>query len=126
MVSLLFNDSVRLLIERTRRAELSATGSDRRVAFGVTRVIFGGLVECGYPIGVIADAIGVCEDSVRARVHRGGFLRLSDVVSLTGLSRDEVSGALEPSSADPLSGEPRYAAIAVVAWLTRRAPDLLS
>jgi len=124
MVGLLFNDSVRLFVERARRAELVATGADRRVAFAVTRVIFGGLVESGYPVALVAEAIGVCTDSVRARVQRGGSLRFSVVVSLAGSTREVVSAQLEPSAADPLTGEPMYPAVAVIAWLARQVPAI--
>lgn len=59
------------LLRAAHRLEEGATGSTRREAFRVTRLLLGGLAAAGYSIGAMAAVLGISTGTVRSRAQRG-------------------------------------------------------
>jgi hypothetical protein len=60
-------DALRALLQAAKRAEMTAVGPGRRVAFRNTRSLIGAAHELGFPQAALAEMLNVTEGSVRLR-----------------------------------------------------------
>ena len=104
------NSSLRGFFLQLHRAELAATGSDRRAAFRRTRAAIGAAIAVGIPAGALAECLGVTVASIRNRAaHTGGTITAEEVRQFTPLSLTAINKLTSPElrkvNEDP---EPHY------------------
>jgi hypothetical protein len=84
-------DRVCLVLRRVRRAELVARGSDRRIAYRLTRELIGGAVAVGYTTAALADCLRMSAPSVKSRTSPGGWLSSETVQQIAGVGADTIA-----------------------------------
>jgi hypothetical protein len=84
-------DRVCLMLRRARRAELVARGSNRRIAYRLTRELIGGAVAVGYTTAALADCLRMSAPSVKSRTSPGGWLSSETVQRVAGVDADTIA-----------------------------------
>lgn len=72
-------------LRRAHLAERTASGAERRAAFGLTRVLLGGARAAGFGPKLLAECMGLSISSINSRAHRDGWVTLELFAELAGL-----------------------------------------
>jgi hypothetical protein len=98
-------DVLARLLHRARDGERSAAGSDRVLAYRLTRALLGGAHVAGYRYGELAACLGVSVSSMRARAYSDDWVSQRVAAELTGLTQATLNrwrrqGRLAPRTSD--------------------------
>lgn len=114
------------LLLTAANAESTATGSDRRSQFRISRRLLTAVRASGVPLADVAAVLGRTVNSLRARANEDGAVSASDFSSFTGVSIAQIAaweanGQLPPPviEADGYVGYPATALLKrFAAWST--------
>lgn len=80
------------LLLTAQRHEQGESLLSRRATFRTTRIVIGGILDAGYTSSAIAAVLSVTPESVRRRTEPDGALSDDLIITLTGLSAEDLQG----------------------------------